>query len=275
MEVPGFIDTAHLYAPLHRELVSLLEGLSPDDWHKPTVCRGWAVRDIAAHLLDVDIRRLSFSRDLVDVPAPDPPISSYSDLVAFLNRLNADWLRAARRFSPRVLVDLLRLTGPQVAQYVTTLDMMETARFSVAWAGEDVSANWFDVARDYTERWHHQQQIRDAVGAPPITSAKWLAPVLDAFMRALPYAYRGVQANDGDAITVTIDGEAGGVWTLLRSSGNWQLLKGQAENAAARITLDQDTAWRHLTKGLTNGPIQVEGNANFAEAFRHCLAVMA
>ena len=33
-------------------------------------------------------------------------------------------------------------------------------------AGEAVSANWFDVAREFTERWHHQQQIRLAIGGP-------------------------------------------------------------------------------------------------------------
>jgi hypothetical protein len=33
----------------------------------------------------------------------------------------------------------------------------------VAWAGEAESKNWFHVARDYSEKWHHQQQIREAV----------------------------------------------------------------------------------------------------------------
>ena len=48
------------------------------------------------------------------------------------------------------------------------------AVFSVAWAGEDKSAHWFDVAREYTEKWHHQQQIRDAVGRPDLASRRHL-----------------------------------------------------------------------------------------------------
>src|SRR5213082_3892646 len=53
------IDTRHLFAPLHAELMSLLRGLSAEDWEKPTVAKAWRVRDVAAHLLDTQLRRLS------------------------------------------------------------------------------------------------------------------------------------------------------------------------------------------------------------------------
>ncbi|MEO6056721.1 MAG: maleylpyruvate isomerase N-terminal domain-containing protein, partial [Gemmatimonadales bacterium] len=49
--------------PLHAELLRLLRGLTADDWHRPTVCALWSVRDVVAHLLDDDLRRLSFHRD--------------------------------------------------------------------------------------------------------------------------------------------------------------------------------------------------------------------
>jgi uncharacterized protein (TIGR03083 family) len=273
------IATAHLYAPLHRELILLLENLASDDWGKPTVCRSWAVRDIAAHLLDVDIRRLSLSRDNLQLPPPDPPIDSYSSLVAFLNRLNADWVTAARRMSPRVLVALLGLTGEQTAAHVTALDMQAPSRFSVAWAGEEVSLNWFAVARDYTERWHHQQQIRDAVGAEPLTGARWLSPVLATFMRALPHHYRNVFAQPGAAIEFRIEGEAGGTWTLLRTADAWRLQLDAVPSPAATVRLDDDTAWRHFTKGLSledsRRRIQTEGDAGLGEPFLTCLAIMA
>ena len=35
------------------------------------------------------------------------PNESYQDLVAFLNWLNADWVKAMRRFSPRLLIEFL------------------------------------------------------------------------------------------------------------------------------------------------------------------------
>jgi hypothetical protein len=94
------VETAHLYLPLHHQLMALLADLPPASWTLPTVCPGWALRDIAAHLLDVDLRRLSFSRDGFDPPPPESPISGYPGLVAFLNRLNDEWVRAAAASAP-------------------------------------------------------------------------------------------------------------------------------------------------------------------------------
>jgi uncharacterized protein (TIGR03083 family) len=270
------VYTAALYRPLHRELMMLLGGLSPGDWLRPTVCREWAVRDIAAHLLDVDVRRLSLLRDAHEGAVPEPPIRDNTDLVAWLNRLNADWVQAARRMSPQVLRSFLEVTGLEVAAYVEGLDMMAPARFPVAWAGETASLNWFDVGRDYTERWHHQQQIRDAVGASGLISREWLFPVLALFVRALPHTYRDVRA-DG-CVELRIEGEAGGVWSLERREG-WDLFCGTAGRADCIVTLDQDTAWRLFTKGIGPGEaarrVRIDGAEHLGRPFLGSLAVMA
>src|SRR5919109_2368558 len=101
------------FPPLHQELMALLGGLRPEDWHRPTACALWSVKDIVAHLLDTGIRRLSAGRDSF-MPTPDRVIASYSDLVDYLNRLNAEWVAATRRLSPPVLMDLLDRTALQV-----------------------------------------------------------------------------------------------------------------------------------------------------------------
>src|SRR5688500_2881766 len=98
-------ETAHLFLPLQRELVALLRALPEADWSRPTVARGWAVRDVAAHLLDTDLRRLSAHRDAHRARLKES--GGYAEIVAFINRLNAEWVEVARRFSPRVLTDLL------------------------------------------------------------------------------------------------------------------------------------------------------------------------
>ena len=82
---------------------------------------------------------------------------------------------------------------------------------------------WFDVARELTERWHHQQQIRDAVGRPPLYE-RYLAPVIDTFVRALPYTYRDVDAPEGTTIVLRIDDAA---WSLVREAIAWQLFVGR------------------------------------------------
>jgi hypothetical protein len=236
------------------------------------------VKDIVAHLLDSSIRRLSFGRDALPAK-PDTPIASYADLVGYLNRLNAEWVTASRRLSPQVLIDLLDFTAGQVHAFFRTLDPYTPALFPVAWAGDDVSPNWFDIGREYTERWLHQQQIREAVGAPGLTSREWLHPTLDVFVRALPFTYRTVEAPTGRSVQFEILGEAGGVWTLVRGATGWELFTGSGSNADAVVSLDQETAWKLFSKGLdgsaARGRVRIVGESRLGDPVLGSLAVMA
>jgi uncharacterized protein (TIGR03083 family) len=269
---------AELFPALHGQLMSLLRGLEAVDWDRPTACLLWSVKDIAAHLLDGSLRRLSLGRDGPKT-APGPAPSSYSDLVAYLNRLNAEWIAAAKRLSPRVLIDLLDHTGPQVHAFFRSLDPYAEALFAVVWAGQDRSPNWFDIGREYTERWLHQQQIREAVGAPGLNGREWLHPTLDIFVRALPFTYRVMAVEPGQSIEVGITGESGGVWTLLSEQGGWGLYLGTTGNPAARVLLDQETAWKLFSKGLSGQQarraVRLEGDLRLGEPIFDALAVMA
>jgi len=246
------IIVVDLFPQLHRELMALLRSLSDEAWGRPTAARAWLVKDIAAHLLDGTIRRLSFQRDHTPLPQPPSQIEKYNDLVAFLNQLNAEWVKAAQRISPRLLIGFLDITGVQVFQFFKTLDPFAPAMFPVAWAGQEKSPNWFDMAREYTEQWHHQQQIREAVGAPGLIDRQWLYPVLDTFLRGLPHTYRAGESSDGTKIEFIITGEAGGEWMLSRENQAWELYTGNAPDAACRVRLNQDTAWRLMTNGLNS-----------------------
>jgi hypothetical protein len=153
--------------------------------------------------------------------------------------------------SPILLVDFLALTDPQVYEFFKTLAPDAPANIAVSWAGDETSPNWFDIAREYTEKWLHQQHMRDAVGRPGMTERPWLFPVLDTFMRAMPYTYRDMAASEGTSVVVQVEGEAGGSWTLRRVGGAWKLYAGDAPAPAASLRLDQDTAWRMFTKGIS------------------------
>jgi hypothetical protein len=121
----------------------------------------------------------------------------------------------------------------------------------VDWAGKDPAPVWLDLAREYTERWHHQQQIRDAVDRPGLKEPKYLAPVLDAFVRALPHTYRDVEANEGTLVGLTISGESGGRWTIRREAAKWNLYLDAGREPHAEVVIDEDMAWRLFTKGVT------------------------
>jgi uncharacterized protein (TIGR03083 family) len=265
-------------APLHARLIALLRGLSRADWDRPTACALWSVRDIAAHLLDDDLRRLSAQRDRQPLPAAEP-IEDHASLVAFVNRLNGEWVAAARRLSPRIITDLLEVTGPWVVELFGSIDPAAPAHWAVSWAGEERSAHWFDVGRDYTERWLHQQQIRDAVGAPALTGAEWLHPVLDLFVRALPHGFRQVAREEGTTLRLVITGPAGGEWTLGQESDGWRLFVGSAPAPDATATLSDDTAWRLFSKGLdadaARQRVRIEGDQALGATVLDTLAVLA
>lgn len=273
------INTVGLLPPLHAELLTLLRQLEPQDWLKPTVAVPWLVKDMVAHLLDTDMRRLSSQRDGFTPPVTEPTPATYRELVELLNRLNAEWVKAAQRLSPQLLIELLDLIGPQVHHLFTTLDLLAPARASVAWAGESSSPNWFDIAREYTEKWHHQQHIREAVGAPLLTSRQWLYPALDTFLRGLPHTYRDISATEGTNLVISISGVAGGEWTLSKRQQSWQLYQGAVAEADTRVQLDQDTAWRLFTKGMApddaRRQLAIEGDERFGIQLLSLLAIMA
>ncbi|MBX3001692.1 MAG: maleylpyruvate isomerase N-terminal domain-containing protein [Caldilineaceae bacterium] len=273
------IHTVDLFPALHAELLALLRQLEPEDWLKPTSAAPWTVKDMAAHLLDTDLRRLSAQRDGFIPAATAPPPATYAELVSLLNRLNAEWVRATQRLSPQLLIELLALIGPQVHHLFQTLDPLAPARVSVAWAGESASANWFDIAREYTEKWHHQQHIREAVGAPLLTARRWLYPALDTFLRGLPYTYREIEAAEGTHLVISIQGDAGGDWTLGRHNQRWHLYHGAVAEPHARVHLDQDIAWRLFTKGMTPAEARrrlvIEGDESLGTQMLSLLAIMA
>ena len=271
------IDVRNLFEPLHGELLALLQGLEAKDWLKATVAGSWRVRDVAAHLLDVDLRTISGLRDGHREP-PDVPVDTWEGLVGWLNRLNAEWVCAAGRLSPRVLTQLLVETGPEVAALYSALPLHEPSLVSVAWAGEIRSANWMHVGREYTERWHHQMQIRDAVDAPGLLQRRWLHPLLNLSVRALPRAYGGIAAPEGTVVTLEIRGEVGEAWSLVRAREGWEVLEGHGPHPTTIVRLDEDSSWRLFYHALTpdqaRESARVTGDAALAEPLFRARSVM-
>jgi len=260
------IITSHLFPLLDEKLIELLDSLTQSDWDRRALPK-WTVRDIAAHLLDSNVRRLSIGRDgYWGVPFQG---SSVEELNVFLNQLNHEWVQACRRLSPPLLVKLLRETGQQLSEYMQSLDPMGEAILAVSWAGEEQSVAWFDIAREYTEKWHHQQQIRDAVGQPGVLTPALYAPVVATFMRALPHTYRHADAENRTVIQFHVTGESGGLWALVRDDSGWKLKTGRASNPACEVIIPGEIAWKLFTKGLTQEAarrvIQGTGDAGLIE----------
>lgn len=240
--------------PLERHaLLQLLAQLSEEEWQRPTICAGWTVKDIVLHVLGDDIGLLSRKRDAFDsfTGVQNPPqLASWDELVTFINESNAIWVQATRRMSNQLACTLLALTGEELHQYLRSLDPFALGD-AVSWAGPDPAPVWLDIAREYTERWVHQQHIRDAVGRPGFKDRRFFAPVLQTFVQALPHTFRQIHAGEGTTIHLLIAGEAGGEWSLRREKEVWALGKTAPSPADASVVLDQESAWRLFTKGIS------------------------
>jgi uncharacterized protein (TIGR03083 family) len=248
------IDTRSFFRPLAADFISVLRRLPPRAWDLPTSARSWSVRDVLAHLVDGVMRRLSFDRDGMAPPPPRHPIAGERDFVAFINELNREWVSLARRFSPPVLTELYATAALDLAAFFEQVPLDAPARFGVSWAGEAESQAWFDIGREFTEQWHHQQQIRDAVGEPAPANPEWLRAVLAIAMRGLPHAYRDVAAPDGATLLVEVTGASGGTWLLQHRQERWSVSAGApADTPDARAVMSDDTAWRLLFNGLGAG----------------------
>lgn len=273
---PGPILCAHLLRRVDGLLVDLLASLGPEEWDRPTVAGRWRVRDVAAHLLDTALRKLSLARDGWFVERP--VIGSAADLASFVHRLNGEGVAVYRRLSPAVLIAMMSEACRQSAEFHEGLDPFAAAPFGVSWAGEAQSLNWFDTARELTERWHHQQQIRLATGRAGLLVPELYHPVLDCFLRGLPHAYRAVTAAAGTMIRVEITGDCGGLWQLRRGEAGWALVE-PAGHWDARVRLGQEIAWRVFTRGISleeaMAQIEMEGDETLGARVLELTAVVA
>lgn len=240
------IEVRSLFAPQQAAFAGLLSVLTPAQWALPTICPGWDVKDVAAHVLGDHIGRLSRHRDAYSASRP----RDGETLPVFLDRLNGEWVAAARRISPRLLIDELQATGDQVAQFWRTVDP-DALGEAVSWAGPAPAPVWLDAARDFSEYWTHHQQICDATGQLGLMSTGYAGPVIDTFMRALPHTLRNVTAPEGTALQITVTGPGAGEWACTRDANQWSLHRQWHPKPAAHVELDTDTAWRLCTRGIT------------------------
>jgi uncharacterized protein (TIGR03083 family) len=248
------LDVRPLFARERAELLALLRELYASDWQRPTVCPGWRVHDVVAHVAHDYIRKLSGRRDRF--PAPGPVDGE--TLPVFLDRVNQEFVDVAARWSPQVLIDLLSHLGPELEQLWASLDLGQLG-VAVSWAAPDVPAPvWLDVAREYTEYWVHQQQVRDAVGKPGANDDELTFPVMDTFLRAVPHALRLVPSEPGTSVEIRVTGAGAGTWTVRRRDSDWAVSRGsagqcvgQGQPARAQVELSSGCLWRVATRGIS------------------------
>jgi Mycothiol maleylpyruvate isomerase N-terminal domain len=252
------VDVRPLLVQERARLVARLRSLDTSRWTAATALPNWTVKDIVLHLLDDDLGRLSRDRDgdtsgLISV-------NNYSALVEALNAKNQRWVEAAGGLSRELVADLLAWSGGEIDAWLAGVDLHADA--TVAWASDAAVPMWFDLAREFTERWVHHQQLLDALGEHDEHLDATADVVLDTFVWAYPHQYR-TPAPAGTTVALRLGARP---WTLTRQPPAWELDPGAPAHADAGLVLSTDQAWRILTGAdLDTGAIARDGPDHLLE----------
>ncbi|MGW6933641.1 maleylpyruvate isomerase family mycothiol-dependent enzyme [Lentzea sp. NPDC054927] len=198
-------DTAmRLAATEYERVVALLEGLSPQDWARPTSCPAWDVRAMAAHMLGMAEMSASIRESMRQVKAAEKRGGVFIDALTDLqvaeradmspNAISARFAEVAPRAvkGRRRMPWFVRRQKMGQAQQVNGSDETWTLGFL-----SDVI-----MTRD---PWMHRVDIADATGAPLVLTADHDGVLVDDVVRE--WAQR-----HGRLFRLTLTGPAGSTW---------------------------------------------------------------
>lgn len=230
-------------------LLAILDSLEPGDWPRGTPCPEWTVHDLVLHLLGDDFGVLAMLRDGHMTPLPSDAPAGFA---AAIDQLNDTWVRAsAPRLSPRMLRGLLVWAGHETHVFFASEGAGTESPMGVSWAGSSPSPHGLEVAREYTERWLHQQQIREAVGRSPLADPILTRVLLQSLVHCLPVAYGGVEAADGATVRLEITDFPTLAIGLRHDGPGWRLVHGRGLGEPdCSVAAPGEPLWRAWT---TNG----------------------
>lgn len=248
------IDVRSLFAPLTQRFLEDLKKVPVESFDRKTCYPNWRVKDILSHMVQTAMGRLSRQRDAYPQDRVASPLS-FDQVRKIIEQSNNHWEKATAGLSPRILLDLFSQHEMQLADFLSRQPLDTPAFFPVDWSIES-SKNWLDIAREYTERWHHQQQIREALGLQDCYAPEFFEPVVETLMLGVTKWYAEVSAVEGTSLTILVDGTSGGVWTMTKSKTDWILTKDPQRSASAlskdskgsRVRMNQETFWKFMTR---------------------------
>jgi uncharacterized protein (TIGR03083 family) len=269
---PG--DISALFGVERSRLLDLLNSLEPSDWSRDTPCPGWSVLGLVSHLVNGDLGMLSRHRDNYLGTRP-PDGADESEFIEWLDDLMQEWVSATRELSPRVAVDLLTWSGPQIVEHFAAQDQMARTAY-VQWAGPEPSPVWLNQVRELSEFWIHRQQLLDALHHGPDLRSDVLGPVFDGLRWAYPYRLARQKRSLGDTVTINISGPVTLTWHVVASGQGWTFTE-VTGNQVATIAMSTDEAWRLLTNNLSperQTALTMSGDSVLLEVLRNTRAII-
>ncbi len=184
-------DVLPVYPHLLEKIADNLRNLSAEEWENSTVLPNWRIKDIAAHIASGALRKLTAIYD--DNLPGDLVQIGFRTLVREINANNEEWVSLLRSLHPVLIIEVIKDYYGLLIEEFQKMNPLEKAIHAVAWAGENVSENWFDIAREYTELWHHGMQIADSLGETALLDDCYFIPFIETCFQALPFHFRNIK----------------------------------------------------------------------------------
>lgn len=175
----------------------LLTGLAPEQWTLPTCLPGWRVTDVVAHLIGTEAMLAGEQTPAVDVDVKALP-HVRNDIAA----VNEQWVQALRDQPPAAVLKRFREVTSRRAAALAAMSPEEFDAPSWTPAGKGTYGRFMQI-RIY-DCWLHEQDIRDAVGAPGNEDGPAADAALGEAARALGYVV-GKRAGAPDGAIVLFD----------------------------------------------------------------------
>jgi uncharacterized protein (TIGR03083 family) len=270
---PG--DFANLFALERSRLLELLATIGESDWHKPSPCPEWNVLGLCCHLLGDDLSALARFRDQHHGTIPPEGLNEVG-YIEWIDALQIEWVRATRRLSPELVVELLTWTAPQLIDLLTGQDPRSRTGH-VSWAGQEPVPLWLHQVRELSEYWIHRQQLLQALGRPSDLRPELIEPILNGLRWAYPHRLNHVPAQSGDTVCIEISGSVQAVWHIVSNATEWNFRPEPGKRSMARMTLNTEQAWRLLTNNLSTtdqANLDLTGDQRIVDVLRGTRAII-
>jgi uncharacterized protein (TIGR03083 family) len=188
---------------------ALLASLAPSQWARPTALPGWSVQDAVAHLIGTESALAGQSP-----PPSGIDVRGLPHVRNDIGAVNEQWVQGLRGESSDAVLDRFRaITAVRRA----ALEAMSAAEFEApSWtpAGPGTYGRFMRIR--VFDCWMHEQDIRDAVGAPGHGDGPCAAVALAEAADALGYIVgKRAAAPDGAAVTIELTGPEHVTWHVL------------------------------------------------------------
>jgi uncharacterized protein (TIGR03083 family) len=248
--------------------LEVVEGLSPDEWQRPTDLPGWDVHACVAHTAHLEGVLAGAPEETVEFDPPDHATS-------LMSLYTEQGVVARRDRSPAELVAEIRdVTQTRHERLLADPPTDGTARPSPIFGG--VPWDWNTLLRNRPlDVWMHEQDIRRAVNKPGGMDSPAAAHVADYLAESLGYVLaKRAGAPPGTTLVLAVERNAPRAFAV-DEAGKGVPLGVVPEEPTVSLAMDRET-FILLAGGRREpvpGRVRVEGDAGLAQRLLDRLAI--